>query len=329
MRRPWLARARFLLGGGWSPSTWLGVARWLGSARRPGMRSVARRRKRAGRRPGRTAGRSTSAAGRRERASRPEPPSGADPPARARPRRPPQRPLRPARARRRGGQPSSSRPSWSPPPSAHCRARARRSRAAARLCPPLRSRAIRARASPSWWAGSGLNASLTEQAIAALPPTTGLAFSPYAPAARSLIEQARARGFETWLALPLEPQGFPLNDPGDRALLTGLPPGENLARLDWLLARFPGHVGAVGAARSPARRALRRPRRALRDDAGGARTGAASCSSTPGPGRRAPARARSRHRPRGGRACHPCRDRRPPRRPGARWRASAARRSAT
>ena len=95
--------------------------------------------------------------------------------------------------------------------------------------------------------GLGLNASLTEQAIAALPPTTGLAFSPYAPRARPLIEQARARGFETLLALPMEPQGFPLNDPGDRALLTGLPPGENLARLDWLLARFPGHVGAIGA----------------------------------------------------------------------------------
>ncbi len=95
--------------------------------------------------------------------------------------------------------------------------------------------------------GLGMNASLTEQAIAALPPATGLAFSPYATWARPLIEQARARGFETLLALPLEPTGFPLNDPGDRALLTVLPMGENLNRLDWLLARFPGHVGAVGA----------------------------------------------------------------------------------
>jgi hypothetical protein len=53
--------------------------------------------------------------------------------------------------------------------------------------------------------GLGLNASLTEQAIAALPPTTGLAFSPYANRALPLIEQARRRGFETLLALPLEP----------------------------------------------------------------------------------------------------------------------------
>ncbi|MFL1462038.1 divergent polysaccharide deacetylase family protein [Roseococcus sp. DSY-14] len=95
--------------------------------------------------------------------------------------------------------------------------------------------------------GLGMNAALTEQAIAALPPATGLAFSPYASWARPLIEQARARGFETLLALPLEPTGFPLNDPGDRALLTVLPPGENANRLDWLLSRFPGHAGAVGA----------------------------------------------------------------------------------
>ena len=38
--------------------------------------------------------------------------------------------------------------------------------------------------------GLGLNASLTEQAIAALPPTTGLAFSPYAPRARPQIGRA-------------------------------------------------------------------------------------------------------------------------------------------
>lgn len=95
--------------------------------------------------------------------------------------------------------------------------------------------------------GLGMNAALTEQAITALPPATGLAFSPYASWARPLIEQARGRGFETLLALPLEPTGFPLNDPGDRALLTVLPPGENANRLDWLLSRYPGHAGAVGA----------------------------------------------------------------------------------
>ena len=95
--------------------------------------------------------------------------------------------------------------------------------------------------------GIGLRASLSEEAIRTLPPTIALAFTPYAVNPAPLIEAARDRGFETLLALPMEPTGFPMNDPGHRALLTGLAAGENARRLDWLLARFPGHVGAVGA----------------------------------------------------------------------------------
>lgn len=96
--------------------------------------------------------------------------------------------------------------------------------------------------------GLGTNASLTEQAIAALPPAVALAFSPYSRFVEPLIDRARARGFETLLALPMESAGFPMmSDPGDRGLLSGLPLGENLSRLEWLLARYPGHAGAVGA----------------------------------------------------------------------------------
>lgn len=95
--------------------------------------------------------------------------------------------------------------------------------------------------------GIGLRANLSEEAIRSLPPQVALAFTPYAPNTAPLIEQARDRGFETLLALPMEPTGFPMNDPGHRALLTGLSAGENAQRLDWLLARYPGHIGAVGA----------------------------------------------------------------------------------
>ena len=95
--------------------------------------------------------------------------------------------------------------------------------------------------------GLGLRASLSEEAIRTLPPAVALAFTPYAPNPAPLIEAARDRGFETLLALPMEPTGFPMNDPGHRALLTGLSAGENAQRLDWLLARYPGHIGAVGA----------------------------------------------------------------------------------
>ncbi len=95
--------------------------------------------------------------------------------------------------------------------------------------------------------GIGLRAGLSEEAIRTLPPQIGLAFTPYAPNPGALIELARDQGFETLVALPLEPTGYPMNDPGHRALLTGLSAGENARRLDWLMALYPGHVGAVGA----------------------------------------------------------------------------------
>lgn len=93
----------------------------------------------------------------------------------------------------------------------------------------------------------GLSGPLSEDAIGRLPPQVALAVSPYARALDPVLERARARGMETLVALPLEPAGYPLNDPGDRALLTGLALVENLDRLDWALTRFGGYVGAIGA----------------------------------------------------------------------------------
>ncbi len=95
--------------------------------------------------------------------------------------------------------------------------------------------------------GLGMHAALTEEAIRRLPGGVTLAFSPYAPRTEPLLDQARARGMELLLALPLEPTGYPLNNPGNRALLTSLPMAENEDRLDWLLSRFTGYVGAIGA----------------------------------------------------------------------------------
>ncbi len=95
--------------------------------------------------------------------------------------------------------------------------------------------------------GLGMNAALTDEAIRRLPPTVTLAFSPYATQVALLLDRARGRGMELLVALPLEPTGYPLNSPGDRALLTGISAAENGDRLDWALSRFTGYVGAVGA----------------------------------------------------------------------------------
>jgi len=95
--------------------------------------------------------------------------------------------------------------------------------------------------------GLGLNAALTEEVMARLPPTMGLAFTPYAARLQILADTARQRGMEVLVSLPLEPARYPVDNPGERALLTGLPGSANDDRLDWALTRFGGYVGAIGA----------------------------------------------------------------------------------
>jgi uncharacterized protein len=92
----------------------------------------------------------------------------------------------------------------------------------------------------------GISNAQTEDAIRRLPPAITFTISPYAPRAAQVAERLRAKGAETLIGLPLEPAGYPLNDPGNRALLTGRSAPENLANLEWVLSRFPGYVGAIG-----------------------------------------------------------------------------------
>jgi polysaccharide deacetylase 2 family uncharacterized protein YibQ len=96
-------------------------------------------------------------------------------------------------------------------------------------------------------AGVGLNAADSEAAIRALPGGITLAFSPYASNPTKLLAAARLAEHEYLLSIPMEPQGFPLNDPGPHALMTNLTPEQNLERLDWALSRIAGYVGATGA----------------------------------------------------------------------------------
>jgi polysaccharide deacetylase 2 family uncharacterized protein YibQ len=93
----------------------------------------------------------------------------------------------------------------------------------------------------------GLNATHTEEAIRRLPPAVALALSPYAPRPGQAAERARERGMETLISVPMEPAGYPLNNPGEQALLTGRPMPENMDRLAWVLSRAQGYVGAIGA----------------------------------------------------------------------------------
>jgi polysaccharide deacetylase 2 family uncharacterized protein YibQ len=85
-------------------------------------------------------------------------------------------------------------------------------------------------------------------AIHLLPAAVTLALSPYATNPDRLLASARMAEHEYLLSIPMEPQGFPANDPDDRhALMTSLSPAENMTRLHWAMSRFAGYAGVTNA----------------------------------------------------------------------------------
>jgi polysaccharide deacetylase 2 family uncharacterized protein YibQ len=99
-------------------------------------------------------------------------------------------------------------------------------------------------------AGIGMNDAESDAAIHALPGAVSLAVSPYAAAnganLKKLLAAARITGHEYLIAIPLEPAGFPLNDPGPSTLLTSVSASVNAGNLQWALSRIDGYVGATG-----------------------------------------------------------------------------------
>ncbi len=97
-------------------------------------------------------------------------------------------------------------------------------------------------------AGIGMSEADSLSAIRHLPRGVTLAVSPYADNIDRLLAAARLAEQEYLLAIPMEPQEFPVNDPDDRhALMTSLTLQENQTRLDWVLSRITGYVGVTNA----------------------------------------------------------------------------------
>ncbi len=91
--------------------------------------------------------------------------------------------------------------------------------------------------------GMGLNAKLTQQAIRDLPGDVTFAFAPYGEDLQTQVDKARADGHEVLLQLPMEPVGYPANNPGPKTLLADADAGENLQALHWHMSRFAGYTG--------------------------------------------------------------------------------------
>ncbi|MCJ2133176.1 divergent polysaccharide deacetylase family protein [Methylobacterium sp. J-026] len=93
--------------------------------------------------------------------------------------------------------------------------------------------------------GLGVGQAATAGATARLPAAVSLAFLPYGGEVERAAARARDAGHEVFLQLPMEPFDYPDSDPGPQGLLTALKGPENVDRLAWALARFPGYVGVV------------------------------------------------------------------------------------
>jgi uncharacterized protein len=93
--------------------------------------------------------------------------------------------------------------------------------------------------------GMGLNKMLTQKAIKELPSDITLAFAPYGIDLQQQVNKARSEGHEVFLQVPMEPIGFPANNPGPRTLAGDAPDADNLDALRWHMSRFTGYAGIV------------------------------------------------------------------------------------
>lgn len=93
--------------------------------------------------------------------------------------------------------------------------------------------------------GLGMSGQRTQAAVRALPPEVTLAFSPYATNLDYHMVMARKNGHETWLEWPLEPERFPLDDPGPLAALASLSPQDNNNRLMQVLGKAQAYPGVI------------------------------------------------------------------------------------
>ncbi len=91
--------------------------------------------------------------------------------------------------------------------------------------------------------GMGLNPKLTQRATRELPGDVTFAFAPYGDNLQEQVNKARANGHEVLLQLPMEPMGFPANNPGPKTLLSDADDVTNIEALHWHMSRFAGYTG--------------------------------------------------------------------------------------
>ncbi len=93
--------------------------------------------------------------------------------------------------------------------------------------------------------GLGLSQTTTEYAIETLRPEITLAFAPAGNSLSRWMQQARKEGHEVILQVPMEPFGYPTQNPGRNTLTLDASPGQNMSRMRWALSRLTNYTGVM------------------------------------------------------------------------------------
>lgn len=93
----------------------------------------------------------------------------------------------------------------------------------------------------------GLSQAAAKTAMETMPAPVSFAVSPYGGTIDALIAASRQNGHEVWMILPQQGPSYPRIDPGPRTLLVDVPLQDNLAKLNWLMARGEGYAGFIGS----------------------------------------------------------------------------------
>jgi polysaccharide deacetylase 2 family uncharacterized protein YibQ len=93
--------------------------------------------------------------------------------------------------------------------------------------------------------GLGQKPDSLDTILTSLPPHVTLSFSPYANNVKAQIEKSSQAGFQSLLQVPMEPLGFPNQDPGPRSLLVGASTNDNIENLEWVLKQSSHSIGVT------------------------------------------------------------------------------------
>ena len=93
--------------------------------------------------------------------------------------------------------------------------------------------------------GLGLSQTGTLRAIKELPPEITLAFAPQGYSLNRWMREARSKGHELLVQVPMEPFDYPRNDPGPQTLTVAAGEEANLDNLRWALGRITNYTGIV------------------------------------------------------------------------------------